>query len=74
MSDNVESRVVDTVKATGSSVVTKGLDVKKYHDKTDASEEEKQKGIEENVIGEFEAKDSDDIGDDGDVCEGAGDD
>lgn len=73
--EKLEERVVETVKATGSSIVAKGREVKEYRDKSEASEEEKKKAVEENVIGELDAdrEDPDVVGDD-DVLSGGADD
>lgn len=75
-SEELKERVVETVRATGSSVVAKGRDVKEYRDKSKASEEEKEKAVEENVIGELDSdcEDPDSVGDGGDVRSGGADD
>lgn len=74
--EELEERVVETVKATCSSVIAKGRDVKEYRDKSEASEEEKEKAVEENVIGELEADRDhpDGVGDGRDVRSGGADD
>lgn len=74
--EELEERIAETVKATGSSVVAKGREVKEYRDKSEASEEEKKKAIEENVIGELDSdrEDPDSVGDGGDVRSGGADD
>lgn len=74
--EELEERVAETVKATGSSVVAKGREVKEYRDKSEASDEEKEKAIEENVIGELDGDcdNPDSVGDGSDVRSGGADD
>jgi len=50
--DVEEKRIAETVKTTATEVVAKPLNVEEYPDKVEASEEEKEKALEENVIGE----------------------
>jgi hypothetical protein len=65
--EDLEDRVVDTVRATGSEVVAKPLNVKKYKKKAEASEEEKDKALEENVIDELDNSRADTVRDNDNV-------
>jgi len=53
MSKDIEERVSETIKATGTEVVAKPLGVKEYPKKSDSSEEDKEKTLKENTIEEW---------------------